>query len=131
MKIVINENERGFVFKYGKFQRMLDPGKHYIRRVFGESCFKATIDRAVTTVNNVDIKILMRDKGFSACVTEIDVPDIHYALHFEDGRVIDVLKPGTHYFWNVFHEHTFQLIDVSQPKVELKKELMASIPIML
>ena len=30
MKIIINENERGFLFKNGKYLRTLEPGKHVL-----------------------------------------------------------------------------------------------------
>jgi len=128
MKVIINENERGFIFKNGKFQRMLEPGKHSVHTVFGETCLKTAIGRTVS-VKDAEISVLLRDQGFSDSVAKIEVPDVHFALHFEDGRVIEALKPGTYYFWNVFHKHTFQIVDVSRPEVGLSREIMAVVPV--
>ena len=128
MKIIINENERGFLFKNGTFQHMMEPGKHNIYSFWGETYFKSTISKMVT-IKDIDIHVLLKDKKFAESVTKIEVPDVHFALHYEDGRVIEALKPGTYYFWNVFHEHTFQIIDISQPGVTLSKEMMPTVPI--
>ncbi|MDR2903211.1 MAG: slipin family protein, partial [Clostridiales bacterium] len=100
MKITINENERGFLFKNGTFQRMLLPGKNTVYSIFGESYFKATVGKMVT-IKDIDINVLLKDKTFADSVTKIDVPDLHFVLHYEDGKVIEALKTGTYYFWNV------------------------------
>ena len=39
MKITVNETERGFLFKKGRFERMLMPGVYY---VFGGSAVRKT-----------------------------------------------------------------------------------------
>ncbi len=127
MKLIINENERAFLFKYGTFQRMLSPGKHTVFSFLGESYFKTTISRMVT-IKDIDINVLLKDKTFAESVTKIDVPDVHFALHYEDGRVIEALRPGTYYFWNIFHEHTFRMVDISHPSVTLSKEIMSTVP---
>ncbi|MCL1808492.1 MAG: slipin family protein [Clostridiales bacterium] len=130
MKVVINENERGFIFKNGRFLRMVEPGKHRVSSLFGETCLKTEISKEAT-VKGIDINVLLRDEKFSSSITKIEVPDVHCALHFEDGRVAEALGPGAHYFWNVFHKHTFQLLDVSKPQVELPKEMMSVVPLRL
>lgn len=128
MKVIINENQRGFLFKNGTFKKMMLPGKQIVFPMLGETYFTATINRLVT-IKDVDINVLLKDQNFAKSVTKIEVPDLHFAIHFEDGRVIEALKPGTYYFWNVFHEHTFELVDITQPKVNLAKEKLAVIPI--
>ncbi len=127
MKVIINENERGFLFKNGSFIRMLLPGKHSIIGFLGQTCLTVNIGRIVS-IKDIDINVLLKDKNFSDSVTKIDVPDNHFALHFEDGKAIESLKSGTYYFWSIFHEHTFKLIDITEPKVNLSKELISIIP---
>ncbi len=128
MKMIINENERGFLFKNGKFLRMIMPGKHNVFPFLGDSCIKTQIGSRVN-VTNVEINVLLTDKNFSDSVTKIEVPDFQFAFHSEDGRIVEVLKSGTYYFWNVFHRHTFQFVDISEPQVNLPKEMMAHVPI--
>jgi regulator of protease activity HflC (stomatin/prohibitin superfamily) len=127
MKIIIKENERGFLFKNGTFRRMLSPGIHRIYPVVGETYFQTNVYRQVN-VKEVDIQVLLRDKAFADSVTKVEVPDLNIALHFEDGRLIEALRAGTFYFWNVFHQHTFQLIDTSSPEVTLPRVMMSIVP---
>jgi regulator of protease activity HflC (stomatin/prohibitin superfamily) len=135
MKVFISENERGFLFKNGKFQKMLLPGKHKISARSGETHFKTTISTMGTTlattpvsIKNTDISVLLRDKAFANSVTKIDVPDNHFALYYKDGKIVGSLNPGIYYFWNVFNEYTFKLIDISQPRVDLTRETMSLVP---
>jgi regulator of protease activity HflC (stomatin/prohibitin superfamily) len=48
-----------------------------------------------------------------------------------DGKVAGILRPGTHYYWNIFHEYTFHLLDVSHPKMDIPKELLPLVPVNL
>ncbi|SHK73491.1 Regulator of protease activity HflC, stomatin/prohibitin superfamily [Anaerocolumna jejuensis DSM 15929] len=127
MKIIINENERGFLFKNGRFKKMLIPGKHSVSPVLGETFFKTTIFRMVN-IKEVDMSVLLKDKNFADSVIKAEVPDSYLALHYEDGRILDTLRPGTYYFWKIFHEHTFKLIDISTPAVNLPNEIMSVVP---
>ncbi|SHO49164.1 slipin family protein [Anaerocolumna xylanovorans] len=127
MKVIINENERGFLFRNGMFQRMLVPGRHDVTSLFGETCFKTTVSRMIN-IKDIDINVLLRDINFVNSVAMIEVPDLHFALHYEDGRAVEALNPGTYYFWKIFHEHSFQLIDISKPAVNLPKEMMSIVP---
>ena len=132
MKIIINENERGFLFKHGKFQRMLVPGRHKIRSKWGETFSKIPVGGLIGSVPlkhiGVNINVLLRDKPFAASVTKIEVPDLHIALYAKDARIIGALQPGLHYFWHIFHEYTFQLIDIRTPKIDLPKAMMTLVP---
>jgi len=126
-KIIIHENERGFVFKEGKFQHMLEPGKYRIYSFLDQTCIKTTIDRVVS-INGLDVEILLRDRKFSENIVKVEVEDMCIALHFEDNRFKGVLKSGIYYFWKIYHEHKFQFVDISEPRVDLKKTMMSNVP---
>ena len=121
MKIFISENERGFLFKNGVFQRMLTPGRHAVRKFLGETWLKTDITEngGKIGVAGVDVSVLLRDKNFTDSVAKIDVPNAHLALHFVDGRLIGSLPTGEFYFWNIFRKHTFQLVDITSPTIEI------------
>ncbi len=126
-KLIINENERGFISKNGQFQRMLLPGKHSIKKYFGETYIKTTAKGSVL-VNGIDIKILLKDENFANSIMEIKVPDLHFAILYEDGKVIGTLKAGTYYYWTVFHDYTYEIIDTTKPTVNLSKDKLGIIP---
>ena len=128
MKIIINENERGFLFKNGTYCKMLTPGKHYIKRILGETFARVIVSRPVE-IPNVDIAVLLRDKNFMANIARIDVPDGHIAIHMEDKRIVGTLQPGTHCFWNCHRNHTFMLIDISKAEIsDLTPEQLMAVP---
>jgi len=116
MKIIINENQRGYLFKNGSFKKLLTPGKHIYLTWLGYTVTVVQLDSAVNTAG-VDIKVLMRDENFSKSITQITVPDNGIALHYVDDRIVSILSSGEYYFWNVFKNHTFQVIDISNPEV--------------
>ena len=129
MKIIITENERGFLFRNGVYRKMLSPGKHSIRkRLFGETYALAHVAKPVE-IANVDIALLLRDKTFAGSVESIDVPDGHIAIHMENKRIVGVLQPGIYCFWNCYREHTFKLIDITKAEItDIKPEQLAAIP---
>ncbi len=128
MKIIINENERGFLFKNGSYRRMLLPGKYYITKFLGESYARADITKPVH-ITTADNALLLKDKLFAQSVTTIDVPDGHIAVHMEDGKTVGTLLTGNYCFWNCYRSHTFKLIDMTNPFItELNKEQLQMVP---
>jgi len=116
MKVIINENQRGFVIKNGTYRKMLMPGKRSVKWILGEKMVRVSVDEPVY-VKDIDIKVLLRDKSFADSVACIDVPDGHIALHMEDGRIKDTLGPGTYCYWNCFRQHSFKLVNTSRAEV--------------
>jgi regulator of protease activity HflC (stomatin/prohibitin superfamily) len=112
---IITENERGFLYKDGVYQRMLAPGKHRICPLFGESLVRIKADGRLD-FPEMNLPILRKDTEFEKNMAIIDVPDDRLALHFVDGRIADVLKPGTHVFWNIYKKHTAEIIDITEPE---------------
>lgn len=122
MRIIINENERGFLYKNGIYQRILEPGKQRIWPLFGESYIKVKADGKLD-FPEMNLAVLQRDTAFEENAVVIEVPDGRLAVHFIDGRISDVLKPGIYAFWNIIKKHAFEVIDITEP------ELAAELPI--
>lgn len=128
MKLIINENERGFLFKNGTYRKMLMPGKYHIKRMFGETFARVSVFKPIE-VPNADIAVLLRDKAFVDNVSLVDVPDGHIAVHMEDKRIVGTLQPGTYCFWNCYREHTFIIVDISKAEItDLTSEQLAAVP---
>ena len=123
MKLIIRENERGFLYKNGIYQQMLEPGKQRVWTLFGETCVKIKADGKLD-FPDMNLPILRKDAVFEKSVAVIEVPDDRLAVHFVDGRLSDVLKPGTYAFWNIFKKHTFELIDVTVPDSAVKAPVL-------
>ena len=129
MKLIINENERGFLYKNGVYQRILKPGKQRALTFLGETIVKVKADGKLD-FPEMNLSILRKDSDFEENAVVIDVPDDRLAVHFIDGRISDVLKPGTYAFWNIFKKHTFEVIDITVPEsaAELPILYMSYIP---
>ena len=113
-KVVINDNQRGFLFKNGKYEKMLAPGKYYL---FGDREVElAFIDNRLELMR-VSTEILLADEAVKNSVTSVEVADSQLALHYVNGKFNSVLCPGKYVFWTVVDKHDFRVVDASTPEV--------------
>ncbi len=114
MKIIINENQRGLLFKKGKFIKMLEAGRYY---TFGSREIKIMeLNQPVTTVD-CSLETLLKDERLAENTQIVEVGDEELALHFVNGKFSGALKTGKHCFWSVYDEHDFKLISIKDPEV--------------
>lgn len=113
-KIVINENQRGFLFKNGKYVKMLSAGKYY---EFGDREIERVFIDQPLNLARVSNETLLADKAVADSVATIEVGDQELAFHFVNGQFSSVLRGGKHVFWSVVDNHDFQVVDISTPEV--------------
>ena len=123
MKITIKENERAFLYKNGAYQRILEPGKQRVWSLFGEDFVRVKADGKLD-FPEMNLSVLQKDSEFVKNVVVIEVPNDRLAVHFVDGRISDVLKPGTYAFWNIFKKHSFEIIDITEPESASKLSVL-------
>ncbi len=114
-KILINENQKGFLFKDGKYQRVLDAGRYY---TFGGRKIDISDLRAPIASDSCALDTLLSDKAVADRVSVVEVADEQLALHFVNGKFASVLPRGKYAFWAVTDRHEFQLTDISTPDVD-------------
>ena len=95
MNVIIEESERGFLYKNGVYQRMLESGKHHIWPLFGETLQRVKIEDKLD-FSCLNLSVLKKDALFTKSVAIVEVPDANLAIHFVDGLISGVLKPGIH-----------------------------------
>lgn len=129
MKIIINENERGYLFKNGTFVKLLLPGKYNFIAKLGYTVTSMSTNSTVDTLG-IDISIFMRDKNFADSITRVIVPDNKIAIHYVDGRINSILQSGDYAYWNIFKKNTFDIIDISKPDAaaDFDKSLFRYLP---
>lgn len=115
-KVVINENQRGFLFRKGRFAGLLEPGTY---RFFGANVQVETsfLDQNLRS-DRCALDTLLSCPEIAKQTAVADVPDQHLALHFVNGKFQNVLRQGRCAFWSVFDRHEFQLVDISSPVVD-------------
>jgi hypothetical protein len=115
MKMIINENQRGLLFKNSKYEKMLEPGKH---------CFlsRNVIVEIINIIDefklaDFDFGVFLNDKLLKEQLEIVDVADETMALHYINGKFTDCLTSGRYANWKVFHTHKFVIIDMKNPEV--------------
>ena len=113
MKIIVNENEKGLLFKNGRFIRILDAGKYIC--LGGKKIEKLPLNAPVVS-STAALETLMTNDSFRENVTVFDVPEGFIALEFTDGYFVRCHRSGRYAFWNNFCEREMRLEDLSTPK---------------
>lgn len=113
--MIINENQKGFLFKNGKYIRLLDAGKYYLHG--GKEIEIANLDRPIAC-SRCPLETLLADKGVTSRVAVVEVGDEELALHYVNGKFSSVLRRGKYAFWSVVDQHEFRIVDISTPIVD-------------
>lgn len=130
-KVLIEENERGFLFINGKFERMLGPGKHVFLR---SGCRVEVVDAAGHFyLGGYDVKIFAADAMFQRETVGVDVADQGLALHYINGKYEECLEPGDYTFWNIFEKHEFRQVAIDSTEVgeDVPRYLFSQMPVHL
>lgn len=117
MSIIINQGYNGFLFKNGKFIKMVGPGKY--STMFNKSYYLAKMDNNQITIDDldIDVKEFLTDKAFKNSTILHEVEDGMVDLHFANNIFCSVLAPGKYYFWNAY-EHDFYRLDLTKPEID-------------
>lgn len=126
-KVIINENQRGFLFKDGKYEKILDAGKYRFSSNYEIEI--SYLDQPLSPIKCA-IETLLKDDAVAQNTAVVDVCGEKLALHYVDGKFSSVLTEGKHVFWSVNNKHEFKIIDVSTPEVDesIPKYVFTKIP---
>ncbi len=127
-QVVINENQRGFLFRSGKFSGLLEPGKYRFFR--SDAAVESVLLDQPLCSNRCGLDTLLSCSEVSKQTVAADVPDQHLALHFVNGKFFQVLRHGRYAFWSVYDKHTFQMVDITSPTIDesIPKYIFSYIP---
>lgn len=117
MRIVIKEQECGFLLKNGQFQKLLLAGRHTYIKQFGYEVIVVPMTGKVET-SGIPVEVLMKCPDFASRVVKSELPDTSIAIRFVNGAFREVLTAAETYFWNVFESNQFQVIDITKPYME-------------
>ncbi|EGO62676.1 slipin family protein [Acetonema longum] len=126
--IIINENQRGLLFKNGKFAAYLKPGKHV---KFGCSFSVEVLHTGSEfKVPGYNLEIFLKNAELAGEVDVVDVADETLALHFVNGKYAGTLTSGKYAFFKIHDKHEFRPVDITTPEVSdaVPQYLFASIP---
>ncbi|WP_027627634.1 slipin family protein [Ruminiclostridium cellobioparum] len=116
MKVIIKNDERGLLFRDGNYVKCLMPEKHSLNPFVKYSVVVSDVNKAFDAAGK-NINLFLGDEELLKELTVLDVQDYEIAIHFEDGKLMDVLKSGKYAFWNVLKKHSFKVVDIRNPEV--------------
>ena len=114
-KIIVNEKQKGFLFKNGKYIKLLGAGKYYL---FGGREIEISDQDQPVTCNKCALETLLSDKNVAEKVALAEVADEQLALHYVNGQFSSVLRHGKYAFWSDVDRHEFKIVDISNPTVD-------------
>ena len=115
MKIIINEKQKGLLFKNGRYVKLLGAGKYHLYG--GRQILIQPLDHAVTC-SLCAIETLLRDEALKQQVERVEVGDEQLALHFVNGKFDGILPRGEYLFWKAAGIHEFRVVDITSPEVD-------------
>lgn len=116
MKILIKEGCKGFLFKKGKFVKMIGAGVY--STLGGKSYDVSEISNAPIKTNTItDLSVFNSDENFKKETLQIEVKSSEVVVHLVDDILESVLTPGKYYFWKANREHQFIHIDLNSPEI--------------
>ena len=130
-KIIINENQRGLLFKNGKYVKLLGAGKYYVFGGRDIEVFSIESPQFAIASRKCNIETLLADEEFARSVEVVDIGDEEYALHYVNGKFYSLLNfQGKWAFWKGANVHEFRKIDASSPRVDesVPEYIFAKIP---
>lgn len=125
MKVIINDNQKGLLFKNGVLTGLLNAGKYGVNKA--KTIDTINIDDEIKSEKATLAKILAIP-GVSESVSEITVKNGEIGLHYVDGVFRDTLDSGRHAFWNEAGFHEFKVYNTAEPRVtDLPKQVINQI----
>lgn len=115
MKTIINENQRGLLFKNGKFIKVLGPGKY---RTFGDKVIEVVSLESFIYSEYCSTERLAQNKSFQQQTECIEVGADEKILYFCDKRFVRPFFSGKYYYWKDGHERDFIRIDLNNPEID-------------
>lgn len=128
MKTIISENQRGILFKDGKFAKYLKPGKH-VKLGRGYSA-EILHTGSAFGVKGYDLEVFLQNSELASEIEAVDVSDETLALHFVNGKYRETLTSGKYAFFKIHDRHEFRVVSIKTPEVsdDVPKYLFAYIP---
>ncbi|MFC6633985.1 slipin family protein [Microbulbifer taiwanensis] len=114
--IDIADNERAFLFRRNRFIRVLEPGRHRILRLAGETRVEVyDISKVLFDRTNAKFLLNTHAEKLAPYLEPYELSDTEVGLLYRDGHLVDVLHPGTFLpVWKGVEKVRVDIIDISE-----------------
>ena len=113
--VIINENQKGLLFKNGKFVKLLHSGKSRV----GRGCNVEVVEmNAPLHSKTCHVDTLLKNEEIASLTVTYEIGDEELGLLYVNGVFNTAISKGKYVFWNVIDRYEVQVIDVSSPAVD-------------
>ena len=130
MKIIVKDNQAGFVMKNGIFVKMLTAGCYHFSRTLG---YEVHIEEMAGEMNFMDVpyQVLAKDKTFQASTVHMQIPDGMLGFIYMDGNLHMLANRKEYIFWNVFSHYTLKLVSMEETQIgaDVTKQMLSIVPV--
>ena len=112
MKVIINNNQKGLLFKNGVLADVLGAGKY--SEGGSKSIEILPLDGEIRSNNATVAQVLSKAAEHAS---EVTVKNGEVCLHYVDGVFSGALTAGRHAFWNDAGAHEFKIYSTAEPKI--------------
>ena len=122
-KTRIKRYEKGLLFRYGDFVKLLDPGTHrFWSRLWSRQRAKVeVVSTLATKFEHALLDVLVGNDALSRALTIVELADSERALVWKDGRLAYIVGPGRHAFWNEPYKLEVEVFDTNTLRFEHPK----------
>lgn len=124
--VIINDNQKGLLFKNGRFVKLLHAGKARHRR--GETIEIVDLSAPLRS-NLAHVDTLIQNEEVRALTVTAEIGDEELGLHYVNDTFVSAIPKGKFVFWNVHDKHEVKVIDISSPIVDssIPKHIFANL----
>lgn len=130
MKIIIKDNQAGFVKKNGLFVKMITAGAYHFSQTLG---YEVQIEEMIGEVKYSEIpyQILQKDETFQKSTVHMVIPDGYAGFLYVDDNLRCVASRREYIFWNVFEKHSLKLVSMEEPVIgaEVTRQMLSMVPV--
>ena len=129
MRIIIKDNQAGFVTRNGVFYKMLQAGKYHFSRALG---YKVHIEEMSGELDFMELpyQILEKDSAFRSATVRYQIPDGFVGLIYVNDTLRAFAVRKEYVFWNVFDHYEIKMFSMEIPEIgkEVTRQMLSIIP---
>lgn len=110
MKVTIKQDQKGLLYTNGILSRILGAGTYH---VFGKKKIEVSELRYRLAPQDCTLDAVMALPEAEKEIVTAEVADGTYSLHFVDGRITEVLRPGRYAYWKESGKHEFRSYEIN------------------
>ena len=129
MKYIIRDNQAGFVFKNGVFQKMITAGTWHFPKIAG---YTVVIEEMLDELDYIEVpyQVLSKDTAFLNATVHVEIPDGSVGFIYMNGKLTSFANRKEYIFWNVFDKYEVRIVPMTETLIgtEVSKHMLSLVP---